>query len=115
VSYVHAATLADIPDGGSLGVTIDGTDLCLVRDGDEVYAIFDECSHAQIALSEGDVDGCEIECWLHGSRFDVRTGKPVNLPAVAPVQTYPTTIEGDVVLVELGLPEGNRPHVIGVS
>ena len=101
MSYVHAAPVAEIPDGGSLAVTVDGTDLCLVRDGDDVYAIFDECSHAQIALSEGDVDGCEIECWLHGSRFDVRTGKPVNLPAIEPVQTYPTQIEGDHVLVDL--------------
>ena len=55
----------------------------------------------KIALSEGEVDGCTLECWLHGSRFDLRTGKPVNLPATEPVQTFPTTIDGDTVLVDL--------------
>ena len=78
-----------------------GVEVALVRDGDDVYAVIDECSHAAIPLSEGEVEGNEIECWLHGSRFDLRTGKPVNLPATEPVQTYPTTIEGDTVLVDL--------------
>jgi 3-phenylpropionate/trans-cinnamate dioxygenase ferredoxin subunit len=99
--YVTAAALADVPEGGALAVVVDGVELALVRDGDTVYAIADECSHAAIPLSEGEVEGCEIECWLHGSRFDLRTGKPVNLPATEPVQTYPTTIEGDQVLVDL--------------
>lgn len=99
--FVRAAAVADIPQGGVLAVEIDGNEIALVRDGDDVYAIKDECSHAAIPLSEGDVEGCEIECWLHGSRFDVRTGKPVNLPATEPVPTYPTTIEGDTVMVDL--------------
>ena len=98
---VPAAPLADVPEGGALAVVVDGVEIALVRDGDTVYAIADECSHAAIPLSEGEVEGCEIECWLHGSRFDLRTGKPVNLPATEPVQTYPTTIEGEQVLVDL--------------
>ncbi|WP_344771251.1 non-heme iron oxygenase ferredoxin subunit [Aeromicrobium panaciterrae] len=101
MSYVQAAALVDVPDGGVLAVEIDGQEIALVRDGDDVYALRDECSHASIPLSEGDVEGCEIECWLHGSRFDVRTGKPVNLPATEAVPTYPTQIEGDAVLVDL--------------
>ena len=101
MTYVHAAQLADVPSGGVLAVEIDGQEVALVRDGDDVYALRDECSHASIPLSEGDVEGCEIECWLHGSRFDVRTGKPVNLPATEAVPTYPTQIEGDAVLVDL--------------
>ncbi|WP_332641795.1 non-heme iron oxygenase ferredoxin subunit [Aeromicrobium sp.] len=101
MTYVHAAQLADVPNGGVLAVEIDGQEVALVRDGDDVYALRDECSHASIPLSEGDVEGCEIECWLHGSRFDVRTGKPVNLPATEAVPTYPTQIEGDAVLVDL--------------
>jgi 3-phenylpropionate/trans-cinnamate dioxygenase ferredoxin subunit len=101
VTYVAAAALADVPRGGVLAVEIDGEEIALVRDGDDVYALRDECSHASIPLSEGDVEGCEIECWLHGSRFDVRTGKPVNLPATEPVSTYPTQIEGDTVMVDL--------------
>ena len=101
MSFVQAAQLADVPDGGVLAVEVDGQEIALVRDGDDVYALRDECSHASIPLSEGEVEGCEIECWLHGSRFDARTGKPVNLPATEPVQTYPTTIEGEQVLVDL--------------
>lgn len=101
MSFVEAAQLADVPEGGVLAVEIEGQEIALVRDGDDVYAIRDECSHASIPLSEGDVEGCEIECWLHGSRFDVRTGKPVNLPATEPVPTYPTQITGDVVMIDL--------------
>jgi len=101
MSFVHAATLADVPDGGVLAVEVDGEEIALVRDGDAVYAIRDECSHAAIPLSEGDVEGCEIECYLHGSRFDVRTGRPVNLPATESVPTYPTQITGDVVMVDV--------------
>ena len=101
MAHVKAAALADVPEGGALAVVVDGVEIALVRDGDSVYAIADECSHAAIPLSEGEVEGSEIECWLHGSRFDLRTGKPVNLPATEPVQTYPTTIEGEQVLVDL--------------
>jgi 3-phenylpropionate/trans-cinnamate dioxygenase ferredoxin subunit len=101
MTFAPVAALTDVPEGGALAVVVDGVEIALVRDGDTVYAIADECSHAAIPLSEGEVEGCEIECWLHGSRFDLRTGKPVNLPATEPVQTYPTTIEGDQVLVDL--------------
>ena len=107
MTYVQAAALVDVPDGGVLAVEIDGQEVALVRDGDDVYALRDECSHASIPLSEGDVEGCEIECWLHGSRFDIRTGKPVNLPATEAVPTYPTQIEGDNVLVDLTPQESN--------
>jgi 3-phenylpropionate/trans-cinnamate dioxygenase ferredoxin component len=101
MTFVQAAPLADVPTGGVLAVDVDGQEIALLRDGDDVYAIRDECSHASVPLSEGDVEGCEIECWLHGSRFDVRTGKPLNLPATQAVPTYPTQITGDVVMVDL--------------
>ncbi len=99
--FQPAAAFVDIPEGGVLGVEVEGVEVALVRVGDDVYAIHDECSHASIPLSEGEVEGCEIECWLHGSRFDVRTGKPVNLPATEPVPIYPTQIQGDTVMVDL--------------
>ncbi len=82
-------------------VTVAGVDVALVRDGEEFYAIYDECSHAAIPLSEGDVEGCLIECWLHGSTFDLRTGKPTTLPAFEPVAVYPVRVEGDDVLVDV--------------
>jgi 3-phenylpropionate/trans-cinnamate dioxygenase ferredoxin component len=67
--------------------------------GGDFHALYDVCSHAEVALSEGEVVDGEIECWLHGSTFSLKTGKPSCLPAVDPVPVYPTKIEGDVVYV----------------
>lgn len=103
--YLHASAVEDIPDGGTIGVEVNGVEIALIRQGDEIWAMHDECSHAEIPLSEGDVEGCEIECWLHGSRFDVRTGACLNPPATEPVQTYPIKVEGDAVLVDLSSAE----------
>ena len=99
-----AAPLDVLTDGEATAVTVDGVEVALVKDGDHVYAIRDECSHAAIPLSEGEVEGCEIECWLHGSRFDARTGEPLNLPATEPVPTYPTTIQDGRVMVDVSAP-----------
>jgi 3-phenylpropionate/trans-cinnamate dioxygenase ferredoxin subunit len=99
--FVRAADLSDVPKGGVLGIEIGDLDIALVRDGDDVYAMHDFCSHADIPLSDGEVEGCEIECWLHGSRFDVRTGKALNPPAVQPVPIYPCHVEGDGVFVDV--------------
>jgi 3-phenylpropionate/trans-cinnamate dioxygenase ferredoxin subunit len=108
MSFVRACALEDLADGKPVAVTVTEVDLALVRSGDEVFAIRDECSHAAIALSEGDVDAvdgtCTIECWLHGSTFDLRTGKPTTLPAFEPVAVYPVRVEGDDVLVDVHTP-----------
>ncbi len=105
-SFQPACKLADVRDGGVLAVEVAGLDVAIVRAGDDVYAIQDECSHASIALSEGDVDvdAGEIECWLHGSRFDLRTGKPTGPPAYEPVPVYPCQVDGDVIVVDLANP-----------
>jgi 3-phenylpropionate/trans-cinnamate dioxygenase ferredoxin component len=100
----RVAALSDIPEGGTLAVEVDGVEVALVRTSEEVFAIRDECSHASIALSEGEVEGCEIECWLHGSMFDLRTGKPTNLPATEPVPIYPCKVDGDEVYVDVHNP-----------
>jgi 3-phenylpropionate/trans-cinnamate dioxygenase ferredoxin subunit len=104
--FVDACALSDVPDGGVVAVDVEGVEVAIVRSGDEVYAIRDECSHASIALSEGDVDtdACEIECWLHGSRFDLRTGQPTGLPAYEPVPVYPCKVADDRVVVDLANP-----------
>ncbi|HET6653532.1 MAG TPA: non-heme iron oxygenase ferredoxin subunit [Nocardioides sp.] len=104
MGFSRACALAEIPAGEALAATVDGVELAVVRNGDDVYAIYDECSHAAIPLSEGEVEGCEIECWLHGSRFDLRTGKPSGPPATDPVPTYPVRVEGDDVLVDVSTP-----------
>jgi 3-phenylpropionate/trans-cinnamate dioxygenase ferredoxin subunit len=107
MTFQVACALADVPIGGVIAVDVDGTDVAVVRtDADAVFAIRDECSHASIALSEGEVDvvGGEIECWLHGSRFDLRTGEPTGLPAYEPVPVYPCKVDGDDVVVDLANP-----------
>ena len=104
--FTRACALDDVEVGGALGVEVDGTEVAIVRTDDGVYAIHDECSHASIPLSEGEVDpaACEIECWLHGSMFDLRTGKPTGLPATEPVAVYPCKVDGADVLVDVANP-----------
>ncbi len=103
-TFVRACAVDDVTDGTALAVEVDGVELALVRNGDEVYAIYNECSHAQIPLSEGEIDGDEIECWLHGSMFDLRTGKAINLPATEPVPVYPVRISSGEILVDVTNP-----------
>ncbi|MGH9054441.1 MAG: non-heme iron oxygenase ferredoxin subunit [Acidimicrobiales bacterium] len=79
--------------------------VCLVRVADEFFAIGDRCSHANVSLSEGevDVDECVVECWKHGSTFSLRDGQPQSLPATHPVPVYRVHREGgDVVVSDLG-------------
>ena len=97
--YVRACAVADLADDTAIGVEIDGVPVCLARTEGEIFAIHDVCSHADVPLSEGDVEDGTVECWLHGSRFDLRTGRPTGLPANRPVPTYPVKIDGDDVLV----------------
>ena len=63
-------------------------------------ALDDKCSHGEISLSEGFVDDKTIECWAHGAKFELDTGKPLSLPAYEPVATYEVLIENDEIFVE---------------
>jgi 3-phenylpropionate/trans-cinnamate dioxygenase ferredoxin subunit len=104
MGFVKACAVADVTAGKPHAVTVEDVDVALVRDGDDFYAIHDECSHANIPLSEGDLDGCLIECWLHGSTFDLRTGEPTTLPAFEPVPVYPVQVDGEDLLVDVDNP-----------
>jgi len=99
--FQRACAVTDVADGSAVRVTIDGVPVAVVRSSGEVYAIHDVCSHANVALSEGEIDDQTIECWLHGSRFDLVTGRPTGLPATQPVPVYPVKIDGDDVLVSV--------------
>jgi 3-phenylpropionate/trans-cinnamate dioxygenase ferredoxin subunit len=102
MSGKRACAVDELPEVGALQVIIDGDAYAIVRDEDGgIHALEDRCTHAVVALSEGDVEDCAIECWLHGSRFDLRTGAPLELPAVTPVRVYAVTVEGGEVLVDL--------------
>ena len=97
-SFELVGPAEDVAKGSVVTAEIGGIDIAVVHaDDDRFYAVRDECSHASIRLSEGEIDGCTLECWLHGSRFDLRTGEPSGLPAIEPVATFPVEIrDGDI-------------------
>jgi len=99
--------LDDIASPGAYRVEVDGQRIALIRIADDVYAIGDRCSHADVSLSEGDVDptAMTVECWKHGSLFDARTGAPVTLPATKAVATYGVQVKEGRVLVTVA-PQG---------
>ncbi len=99
--FVRACALSDLPETGAIQVELGGDEIAIVRTEGEVFAIRDWCSHAAVPLSDGEVDGYTIECWLHGSCFDLRTGKPTAMPATVAVPVYPVKIEGGDVLVSI--------------
>jgi 3-phenylpropionate/trans-cinnamate dioxygenase ferredoxin component len=92
-------TVAEVAEGTAHRVVVDGRPIAVVHTEGQWFAVSDICSHADVSLAEGDVDGCTLECWLHGSRFDLRTGRPSGPPATTPVPTYPVSVEGDTVFV----------------
>ena len=101
MSWTRACKIADVPEGTAVRVELGPDGLCVVHTEGAFYAVADNCSHADVPLSEGEVEGTTVECWLHGSQFDLRTGKPTGLPATEPVTVYETTTEGEDVLVNL--------------
>ena len=91
----------DIKPGEAQRFVVGAHKVCVVRIDDDFYAIGDVCSHADVSLSEGEVDveTKHIECWKHGSCFSLETGEPDTLPATRPVPVYDVeVVDGDVVL-----------------
>jgi 3-phenylpropionate/trans-cinnamate dioxygenase ferredoxin subunit len=81
---------------------VDGKRIALCNVNGRFYAIDDVCTHDGGPLDQGELEGNLVECPRHGAKFDVTTGRPVVLPAVRPVKTYPVTVEGDEVKVDVG-------------
>ncbi|MFI1987920.1 non-heme iron oxygenase ferredoxin subunit [Actinoplanes sp. NPDC020271] len=110
MSFENVGPASGIAKGTALQVEIDGVEVAVVHaDDDNFYAVRDECSHASVALSEGEVDGCTLECWLHGSRFDLRTGEPSGPPAIDPVAVYPVEIRDGDIYVSTNPSNGVEP------
>ena len=114
MTFERVCALSEVPEDGALRVELPDVDVAIVHFEGEVYAIEDVCSHAEVALTDGEVeefDGAPtIECALHGSCFDLRTGEPTNLPATEPVPVYPVRVEGDDVLVDVDAPLAAASH-----
>ena len=100
--FVRVCSVDELPTVGAVQALIGGKRVAIVRDSaGDIHAIDDTCSHANVSLSEGDVEDTAIECWLHGSRFDLRSGKPIGLPATTPIAVYPVNIDGGDVFVSV--------------
>jgi 3-phenylpropionate/trans-cinnamate dioxygenase ferredoxin subunit len=105
----RVCALSDLDDRKPVAVEVEEVPVVLVRDGDEVFALRDECSHAELPLSDGDVQPLRggrlgIECFLHGSCFDLRTGAPSSLPATEPVDVFQVRLVDGEVHVDVHAP-----------
>ena len=96
---VEIGPVDTLPRDRGIRVTLGDDRIAMFRIGDEVFAVGDRCSHAEASLAEGEVFDYEVECPRHGSAFDLRTGKPLALPATKPVPTYEVVIEDGVVFL----------------
>ena len=94
-------SLDDLKPGKAIRVKINDHAIAIIRTPNgEVKALDDKCSHGEISLPEGFVDNETIECWAHGAKFDLNTGKPLSLPAYEPVATYEVLIDNNDIYVE---------------
>jgi 3-phenylpropionate/trans-cinnamate dioxygenase ferredoxin component len=100
---VDICPVEELPPGAKRVVRWEDLEIGIVNCGGEVLAIEDRCSHDDGDLMEGDVDEdtCTVECPRHGSVFDLRTGKPLNLPAYVPIDTFAVEVDDGVIKVEV--------------
>ncbi len=98
MTATRVCTDADLAPATAIKVVLEGISIAVVKDSDgTVHAIGDTCTHGDISLSEGFVEGDALECWAHGSKFSLATGKPLNFPAYEPVPVFTATIvDGDI-------------------
>jgi 3-phenylpropionate/trans-cinnamate dioxygenase ferredoxin component len=100
---IDICPVEELPPGGMRLVTWEDLEIGVFNCAGEVLAIEDRCSHDNGDLVEGefDQDTCTVECPRHGSKFDLHTGKPVNLPAYVPVETFPVLVDDGVIKIEV--------------
>ncbi len=100
---IDVCSLTELPPGGMRLVRWEDLEIGVFNCAGTVYAIEDRCSHDDGPLVEGVLDEqtCTVECPRHGSRFDLRSGRPLTLPAYAPVDTFPVIIEDETIKLEV--------------
>ena len=97
----RVCAFSELEQDAAVRVEVDGVAIAVVLDSEGVvHAIGDTCTHGDISLAEGFVEGDTIECWAHGSAFSLRSGRPLNLPAYEPVPVYAVQLDGDDVLID---------------
>ena len=100
---IDVCPLSDLPPGATRIVEWEDLEIGLFNCKGQILAIEDRCSHDNGPLAEGefDEDNCTVECPRHGSLFDLKTGKPMTLPAYVPVDTFPVIIEDETIKLEV--------------
>jgi 3-phenylpropionate/trans-cinnamate dioxygenase ferredoxin subunit len=101
---IDVCSADDLPPGAMRVFEWEDLEIAVVNCAGTIYAIEDRCSHDDGPLAEGELDEsrCTLECPRHGSLFDLRSGKPLTLPAYEPVDTFPVAVGDDgVVRVEV--------------
>jgi 3-phenylpropionate/trans-cinnamate dioxygenase ferredoxin subunit len=100
---VDVCTIAELPPGGRRELLVDGIDISVFNCDGTLYAIEDRCSHDDGPLGEGELDqaACTVECPRHGAKFDLRTGRPLSLPAYEPVETFAVRVEAQMIKLEV--------------
>jgi 3-phenylpropionate/trans-cinnamate dioxygenase ferredoxin subunit len=102
MTRLRVAATDEIPVDSMKSFRHGDLELCVAHAEDgEFYCINDICTHEEFSLSDGELWGLQVECPQHGSRFDLRDGHVTGLPAVMPAKTYPVTVEGGDVYVEV--------------
>lgn len=86
-------------EGKPLAIDVDGTAVCVAKIGGEVFAVSDTCTHSDASLSEGEISGTKIECWLHGAEFDLKTGEALTPPATAALKTFNVKLDGHKIII----------------
>jgi naphthalene 1,2-dioxygenase system ferredoxin subunit len=101
--WERVGSLEELAEGALLQSMLGDEEIVLCRVGTAVYALHNWCTHADARLSEGTLEGCELQCPLHGGRFDVRDGKPLCEPVEEAVRTYAVrVVGGDIEAKETG-------------
>ena len=100
-TWVKIADLSECPPGNLLEVEAGREHIVLANVDGDVYALQNRCSHQDLPLSDGELEGDRLECLYHGARFDVCTGKAVGLPAIKPVPSYDVQIRGQEIFVQI--------------
>ena len=98
---IDLCSAADVSPGSALKVETGSLVLAVFNVDGEYYVMDDLCTHGPGSLSEGYIDGDVVECNFHNGQFDIKTGEIVSPPCMIPVKTYPTTVEGGAVFIEV--------------
>ncbi|KRE23546.1 non-heme iron oxygenase ferredoxin subunit [Agromyces sp. Soil535] len=101
MASVRVCTVDELGVNEAARFVVEGVAIAVVKDAaGDIFAIGDTCTHGDISLAEGFVEDDTLECWAHGSKFSLRTGKPLTLPAYEPVPVFKVDIEGGDVLID---------------